>query len=74
MLNKIDVVIEKNEIINLAVKLIWNATEKSVSSVIFNAETVTVLSQAHSHSIIVNLDKTDLVIIKGETYRKLKEK
>ncbi|CAG8846454.1 42736_t:CDS:1, partial [Gigaspora margarita] len=51
-----------------------NATEKSSSSVIFNGETATVLSQAHSHSIIVNLDKTDSVIIKGEAYRKLKEK
>ncbi|CAG8476352.1 10633_t:CDS:2, partial [Dentiscutata erythropus] len=67
-------VIEKNEIINLAVNLIWNATEKSVSSVIFNGETATVLSQACSRSIIVDLDETDSVIIKGETYRKLKEK
>ncbi|CAG8444988.1 15719_t:CDS:10, partial [Dentiscutata heterogama] len=73
-MNKIDVVTEKNEIINLAVKLIWNATEKSVSSVIFNGETATVLSQARSRSIIVDLDETDSVIIKGETYRKLNEK
>ncbi|CAG8855934.1 30689_t:CDS:1, partial [Gigaspora margarita] len=55
-------------------KLIWNATEKSVSSVIFNNETATVLSHARSHSIIIDLDETDSVIIKGETYRKLKEK
>ncbi|CAG8803277.1 25259_t:CDS:10, partial [Dentiscutata erythropus] len=55
-------------------KLIWNATEKSVSSVIFNGETVTVLSQARSRSIIVDLDEPDSVIIKGETYKKLNEK
>ncbi|CAG8809591.1 43672_t:CDS:2, partial [Gigaspora margarita] len=73
MLNNIEAVMENNEIINLAVKLIWNATEKSVSSVIFNGETATVLSQDRSRSIIVDLNETDSVIIKGETYRKIIE-
>ncbi|CAG8815700.1 39226_t:CDS:10, partial [Gigaspora margarita] len=73
MLNNIEAVTENNEIINLAVKLIWNATEKSVSSVIFNGETVIVLSQDRSHSIIVDLNETDSVIIKGKTYRKIIE-
>ncbi|CAG8768056.1 936_t:CDS:2, partial [Gigaspora margarita] len=73
MLNNIEAVMENNEIINLAVKLIWNATEKSVSSVIFNGETATVLSQDRSRLIIVDLNETDLVIIKGETYRKIIE-
>ncbi|CAG8842946.1 29130_t:CDS:2, partial [Gigaspora margarita] len=54
-------------------KLIWNATEKSVSSVIFNRETATVLSQDQFRSIIVDLNETDLVIIKGKTYRKIIE-
>ncbi|CAG8685331.1 16316_t:CDS:10, partial [Gigaspora margarita] len=73
ILNNIEAVTENNEIINLVVKLIWNATEKSVSSVIFNRETATVLSQDRSRSIVVDLNETDSVIIKGETYRKLIE-
>ncbi|CAG8832479.1 5282_t:CDS:2, partial [Gigaspora margarita] len=63
------------EFTNPKVKLIWIATEKSVSSVTFNDETATVLTHARSYSIAVDLGKTDAVIIKGETYnRKLMEK
>ncbi|CAG8632067.1 30723_t:CDS:2, partial [Racocetra persica] len=34
------------------------------SSIIFNKETATILNQARSRSIVVDLDKTDSVIIK----------
>ncbi|CAG8816767.1 7829_t:CDS:2, partial [Gigaspora margarita] len=37
-------------------------------------KTVSVLSQGHSYSIIVDLDETDSIIIKGKTYRKLMKK
>ncbi|CAG8493185.1 39335_t:CDS:10 [Gigaspora margarita] len=62
MMNKIETVIEQLDIVNIAVKLIWNTTERNVSSVTFNGKTATVLIE------------TDAVIIKGETYRKLMEK
>ncbi|CAG8477688.1 31052_t:CDS:10, partial [Gigaspora margarita] len=71
-MNKIETVIEQFDIINIAVKLIWNGTERNISFVTFNGETATVLSQ--DSSIVVDLVETDAVIIKGETYRKLMEK
>ncbi|CAG8534520.1 6956_t:CDS:10, partial [Racocetra fulgida] len=72
MLNKIETVIEKNEIIKLAVKLIWNATDRNVSSITFKGDSSEIFCK--DRSIIVDLGETDVVIIKGETYRKLIEK
>ncbi|RIB00372.1 hypothetical protein C2G38_2051711 [Gigaspora rosea] len=72
MLNKIETVTEKDQVVKLAVKLIWSATNRNVSSITFKGESSEFFCQ--DRSIIVDLGETDVVIIKGETYRKLTEK